>query len=126
MAPRPEGDNRDALEQVEQPGEWLDLAACRGFDPGLWYPSAGESGQDAKRVCRQCSVQEPCLEYALAVRERYGVWGGASEIERRLILRARHGARPEMARPGRPRKDLQGDDVLEDPGVMEDPTERAS
>jgi WhiB family redox-sensing transcriptional regulator len=34
-------------------------------------------------------VREDCLEYALAGKEKYGVWGGMSERQRRAIRSAR-------------------------------------
>lgn len=85
-------------------GEWKAFGACRGLDPGVWYPEAGESSAAAKAICDTCPVEDVCLEMALANRERYGVWGGTSEVERRGILRRRNGYHPEMRRAPRPRK----------------------
>jgi WhiB family redox-sensing transcriptional regulator len=66
---------------------WTDHAACLGKDPELFYPPKGENAQDAKAICRVCPVAIICLNYALARRERYGVWGGMTEKERRRLLR---------------------------------------
>ena len=70
---------------------WRPAAACRGLDPQTFYPLeddlAGESA--AKAVCAECSVREACLEFALGRREKDGVWGGATERERRRIIRQR-------------------------------------
>ncbi|MCL4442947.1 MAG: WhiB family transcriptional regulator [Actinobacteria bacterium] len=58
----------------------------------IFYPDPECPEEDilsAKSVCEQCPVREACLEYALANRERYGIWGGASERERRRIIRQR-------------------------------------
>ena len=68
---------------------WRQRAACRGVDPDIFYPASDEEAEAAKAVCSQCPVRQPCLEYALANRERDGVWGGATERERRRILRQR-------------------------------------
>jgi WhiB family transcriptional regulator, redox-sensing transcriptional regulator len=68
---------------------WRQVAACRGVDPDIFYPVSEEDAYEAKDICRQCPVMETCLEYALATRERDGVWGGATERERRRMLRQR-------------------------------------
>ncbi|MGH9177809.1 MAG: WhiB family transcriptional regulator [Acidimicrobiales bacterium] len=68
---------------------WRQRAACRGVDPDIFYPSSDEEAEEAKAICRVCPVRESCLEYAIINRERDGVWGGATERERRRILRQR-------------------------------------
>ncbi|HUZ44711.1 MAG TPA: WhiB family transcriptional regulator [Acidimicrobiales bacterium] len=68
---------------------WRKRAACQGVDPDVFYPVSEEDADTAKAVCAQCPVREACLEYALAYRERDGVWGGATERERRRIVRQR-------------------------------------
>jgi WhiB family redox-sensing transcriptional regulator len=68
---------------------WRKVAACRGVDPDIFYPVSEEDAEDAKAICRGCAVRETCLEYALGNRERDGVWGGATERERRRMLRQR-------------------------------------
>jgi WhiB family redox-sensing transcriptional regulator len=68
---------------------WRQRAACRGVDPDIFYPVSDEEAEAAKAICAQCLVREACLEYALANRERDGVWGGATERERRRIVRQR-------------------------------------
>ncbi len=69
--------------------EWRMLGACRGLEPGVFYPDTDDEAEIAKQVCQECSVQRACLEYALQQREKVGVWGGATERERRRILRSR-------------------------------------
>jgi hypothetical protein len=69
-------------------GGWQDYAACRGQDPDLWFPGQGGSVRAAKRVCRVCPVQINCLAEAMKRGELYGVWGGASEDERRQFRSA--------------------------------------
>ena len=68
---------------------WRNRSACRGVDPDIFFPVSDEDAGPAKAICGQCSVREACLEYALATRERDGVWGGATERERRRIIRQR-------------------------------------
>jgi WhiB family transcriptional regulator, redox-sensing transcriptional regulator len=68
---------------------WRQNAACRGLDPEIFYPADEEEADAAKSVCAECHVREICLEHALGSRERDGVWGGATEKERRRIIRQR-------------------------------------
>jgi WhiB family redox-sensing transcriptional regulator len=68
---------------------WRQHAACRGLDPEVFYPVSDEEAEVAKAVCAECAVRQLCLEHALAVREKDGVWGGATERERRRIIRQR-------------------------------------
>jgi WhiB family redox-sensing transcriptional regulator len=68
---------------------WRLRGACRGVDPEIFYPISEEDAEEAKAICAACSVRETCLEFALANRERDGVWGGATERERRRVLRQR-------------------------------------
>lgn len=64
---------------------WGHLAACAGVDPELFYPGRGEDTQPAKTVCASCPVRARCLLHAIATTERWGVWGCASERERRQL-----------------------------------------
>jgi WhiB family transcriptional regulator, redox-sensing transcriptional regulator len=68
---------------------WRDHAACRGIDPELFYPVTDEEAGTAKEICGRCPVRTACLEHALVARERDGVWGGATERERRRLIRQR-------------------------------------
>lgn len=68
---------------------WQAQANCMGVDPDLFFPERGASTREAKAVCRGCVVREDCLEYALANGEKFGIWGGLSERERRRVRRAR-------------------------------------
>ena len=68
---------------------WRQNAACRGIDPAIFYPPSEEEAEEAKAICAACPVRQACLEYALAARERDGVWGGATERERRRLVRQR-------------------------------------
>ncbi len=69
--------------------EWMARGRCRNMDPAVFFPSDGIGVQAAQRICSECPVKTPCLEYALVNRVDHGVWGGTSERERRRILRSR-------------------------------------
>jgi WhiB family redox-sensing transcriptional regulator len=75
-----------------QADEWREQANCTGVDPDLFFPERGQSTGPAKAVCAGCVVREDCLEYALANSEKFGVWGGMAERERRKVRRARRRA----------------------------------
>jgi WhiB family redox-sensing transcriptional regulator len=77
-----------ALFGAGQPG-WQARANCLGVDPDLFFPERGSSTREAKEVCRGCVVREDCLDYAIANGEKFGIWGGMSERERRKVRRAR-------------------------------------
>ncbi len=81
----------DLVDLVLQPisRKWQGQANCMGVDPDLFFPERGASTREAKEVCRGCVVREDCLEYALANGEKFGIWGGLSERERRKIRRRR-------------------------------------
>ena len=88
--------HRPAVMSVrERPpiGPWTARAACRGIDPGLFYPARGESTREAKDICAGCLVRVECLDYALTAGEKFGIWGGKSERERRRIRRHRASVR---------------------------------
>jgi WhiB family redox-sensing transcriptional regulator len=68
---------------------WQDQANCLGVDPDLFFPERGASTREAKEVCRGCVVRLDCLEYALVNGEKFGIWGGLSERERRRLRRQR-------------------------------------
>jgi WhiB family redox-sensing transcriptional regulator len=81
---------------TEQTG-WKRQANCMGVDPDLFFPERGSSTREAKEVCRGCVVREDCLEFALTNGEKFGIWGGLSERERRRIRRRRNIERREGA-----------------------------
>ena len=77
-------------EGAEEDGQrWQERANCLGVDPDLFFPERGASTREAKGVCRSCEVRVDCLEYALAHGEKFGIWGGLSERERRRVRRQR-------------------------------------
>jgi WhiB family transcriptional regulator, redox-sensing transcriptional regulator len=67
--------------------QWQERALCAQTDPEAFFPEKGGSTREAKRICQGCEVRSSCLEYALANDERFGIWGGLSERERRRIKR---------------------------------------
>ena len=74
--------------------EWRPRAACRHSCPDLFFP-VGETGpaaiddiEAAKSVCRGCAVRAECLDFAMVTHQPAGVWGGATEEERRMLRRA--------------------------------------
>jgi WhiB family redox-sensing transcriptional regulator len=78
----------ELLSGMEDRG-WQSQANCMGVDPDLFFPERGASTREAKEVCRGCVVRDNCLEYALDSGEKFGIWGGMSERERRRLRRAR-------------------------------------
>jgi WhiB family redox-sensing transcriptional regulator len=78
---------RPGLDDFSDEGElgWQTDALCAQTDPEAFFPEKGGSTRDAKKVCGACNVKAQCLEYALANDERFGIWGGLSERERRRL-----------------------------------------
>lgn len=66
---------------------WMSKGNCADRPPSEFFPSDGVGVDRARKVCATCPVKEVCLEYALVNRIDHGVWGGASERERRRILK---------------------------------------
>jgi len=73
------------FELGEQEQEWQERALCAQTDPEAFFPEKGGSTREAKRICAGCEVRSECLEYALEHDERFGIWGGLSERERRRL-----------------------------------------
>ncbi len=71
---------------------WREDAECRDLDPNLFFP-VGVTGPAvdqiaaAKGICAACPVQHNCLEFAITTNQEFGVWGGTSEDERRVLRR---------------------------------------
>ena len=79
---------RAELFLLEPEGEelgWQDRALCAQTDPEAFFPEKGGSTREAKKVCLTCEVRDDCLESALMNDERFGIWGGLSERERRKL-----------------------------------------
>jgi WhiB family redox-sensing transcriptional regulator len=80
---------RPQLEADDNPLSWQTDALCAQTDPEAFFPEKGGSTRDAKRICTSCEVKAQCLEYALQNDERFGIWGGLSERERRRLRRSK-------------------------------------
>ncbi|MDZ5143430.1 WhiB family transcriptional regulator [Microbacterium testaceum] len=81
------GVRRDIHSTEENTLAWQTDALCSQTDPEAFFPEKGGSTRDAKRICTSCDVKSECLEYALQNDERFGIWGGLSERERRKLKR---------------------------------------
>ena len=98
---RRDGSVRDVWpnRQARHQPDWYDEALCAETDPDAFFPEKGESTSAAKELCRACTARNACLDYALDNDERFGVWGGLSERERRRL--PRRSAGPGTARRAR-------------------------
>jgi WhiB family transcriptional regulator, redox-sensing transcriptional regulator len=84
----PDRPELDAIAPLTPDDElWQEKALCAQTDPEAFFPEKGGSTREAKRICQGCEVRDACLEYALAHDERFGIWGGLSERERRRLKR---------------------------------------
>src|SRR5919198_2418242 len=82
--------NIDELADIfglPEEASWQERALCSQTDPEAFFPEKGGSTREAKRICTGCEVRAECLEYALEHDERFGIWGGLSERERRRLKR---------------------------------------
>lgn len=84
---RGQGDGRRRTADPDSVTGWMAEGTCRLHPPAVFFPSDGAGVDRARAICGRCPVAERCLEYALENRIEHGVWGGASERERRRILR---------------------------------------
>jgi WhiB family transcriptional regulator, redox-sensing transcriptional regulator len=76
---------------------WMARGKCRELPPDTFFPSDGAGVEVARKICADCPVKSPCLEYAMENHIDHGVWGGTSERERRRIARRRRLAAAEAA-----------------------------
>ncbi|WP_210115468.1 WhiB family transcriptional regulator [Mycobacterium sp. DL99] len=72
-------------EMVTGQEGWADEAPCKESDPEAWFPEKGGSAREAKAICGTCPVKAPCLQWALDRDERFGIYGGATERDRRRM-----------------------------------------
>ena len=91
---------------IVTPPEWMAGGLCAQTDPELFFPEKGDQAREAKRLCAGCDVRVECLAYALAHRERHGVWGGVAERERRRMHR------PVVRQPSGPRRPDKRESVV--------------
>lgn len=79
------GVRQQPINDDENPLAWQTDSLCAQTDPEAFFPEKGGSTRDAKKICTSCEVRTHCLEYALENDERFGIWGGLSERERRKL-----------------------------------------
>lgn len=72
---------------VAEDEDWATQGVCVGVAGNLFFPERGESTREAKALCVGCPVRLHCLRAALNNGERFGIWGGLSERERRSVRR---------------------------------------
>lgn len=84
---------------IEVP-DWYEFALCAQTDPEIFHPEKGGSSAEAKRVCLACPVRGECLSYAVDNKERFGIWGGLSERERRKFERRNPNMRNRYTKEG--------------------------
>lgn len=77
------------MREPEDPLAWQDDALCAQVGQEMFFPEKGGSTRDAKRICEGCDVKAQCLAYALESGQRFGIWGGLSERQRRALIKAR-------------------------------------
>lgn len=90
--PRPKGGVSVSAQRVDE--AWQVKAACRGPQAAVFFPPSHferkseklRREEQAKGICATCPVRQPCLEYAIRIREPHGIWGGLSESERRTLI----------------------------------------
>jgi len=78
------------IPAMPHPPHWTHDAACTTHYADLWYPGAGDHAYEAKTICGTCPVRIECLQYALDHTEKWGIWGGLTERERRRLTGGRH------------------------------------
>jgi WhiB family transcriptional regulator, redox-sensing transcriptional regulator len=83
----PERPEFEVVAPATADDQWQERALCAQTDPEAFFPEKGGSTREAKRICQGCEVRDACLDYALAHDERFGIWGGLSERERRRLKR---------------------------------------
>jgi WhiB family transcriptional regulator, redox-sensing transcriptional regulator len=72
--------------------DWRIDAVCRDLNPEIFFPIGVTGGAidqitAAKSHCASCPAKEQCLEFAVTTNQEYGVWGGTTEDERRVLRR---------------------------------------
>jgi WhiB family transcriptional regulator, redox-sensing transcriptional regulator len=75
------------LSAYDEGTDWMRQAHCAQTDPEAFFPEQGRSAREGKGVCLACPVRAECLDYALEHNERFGIWGGLTERERRRLRR---------------------------------------
>jgi WhiB family redox-sensing transcriptional regulator len=73
------------MPRMDSDDSWMVEGTCNSVDGDLWFPEVGHNANAAIKICRECPVQQRCLEWALAHNETEGVWGGVSARERQKM-----------------------------------------
>jgi len=96
MATKPKIKSTINIKAIEASWVWQAQGACRDMDSNMFYYEDQERGPckeqriaKAKAICETCKVKTECLEFAIQINERYGIWGGTTEEERQSIKRRR-------------------------------------
>jgi WhiB family redox-sensing transcriptional regulator len=76
-----------AFMNPDEDRPWAARAECRGEDPSMFFPGTDDDPSLGLAVCARCPVRQECLDYAIEARERYGIWGGTTERQRRRMAR---------------------------------------
>lgn len=84
MLNRPENQNIP-INNPDKITSWREIALCAQIDYEIFFPEKGEPTTIAKEICQSCDVREQCLAYAIAAREKHGIWGGKLPHERRAL-----------------------------------------
>ena len=73
---------------VDNESRWMENAKCKGRTDIHWFPerSEGHLVAGVKRFCSDCPVRKRCLRWALDNNIPYGVWGGKSSTDRKMLL----------------------------------------
>ena len=74
---------------MDDENPWKELGACLSSSPELFFSEWRDEIERAKAICAKCPVRVQCLDYAMKNREKTGVWGGTSPLDRRRIRRLR-------------------------------------
>lgn len=69
--------------------QWQEEGACRGIPSEMFFPPVEHEAYEAKTICAGCPVRDRCLEFALVANERFGIWGGLTTQERRVLMARR-------------------------------------
>lgn len=69
--------------------DWQLYALCAQIGGDLWFPEDSCLGTEAKNICKRCPVAVECLEHAMDNNEKFGIWGGLSSSQRKLLARQR-------------------------------------
>ena len=103
----------------EEEDDWRDQALCAQTDPESFFPEKGGTSKEAKKVCQACEVRAECLQEALDNNERFGIWGGLSERERRKIAKGQmpHPVFPAAVPPTVTPEPAPGEEPTVDPVV---------